>query len=120
MSVSLAGPDGRVLGGGLAGLLVAAGPVQVVLGSFLPGHQQEQKPKKQRFEHTAAFTLTPANRLSEGGSEGAYSGPKPTFTTSSSFHEDNPASLNSMNGSKISASENNVSLSGGEPKDPSQ
>lgn len=29
MSVSLAGPDGRVVGGGLAGLLVAAGPVQV-------------------------------------------------------------------------------------------
>ena len=29
MSVSLAGPDGRVLGGGLAGLLVASGPVQV-------------------------------------------------------------------------------------------
>lgn len=29
MSVSLAGPDGRVLGGGLAGMLVAAGPVQV-------------------------------------------------------------------------------------------
>jgi len=29
MSVSLAGPDGRVLGGGLAGLLVAASPVQV-------------------------------------------------------------------------------------------
>lgn len=29
MSVSLAGHDGRVLGGGLAGMLVAAGPVQV-------------------------------------------------------------------------------------------
>lgn len=29
MSVSLASPDGRVLGGGLAGLLVAASPVQV-------------------------------------------------------------------------------------------
>ena len=29
MSVSLAGPDGRVLGGGLAGMLLAAGPVQV-------------------------------------------------------------------------------------------
>ena len=29
MSVSLAGPDGRVVGGGLAGLLIAAGPVQV-------------------------------------------------------------------------------------------
>lgn len=29
MSVSLAGPDGRVLGGGLAGMLVAASPIQV-------------------------------------------------------------------------------------------
>ncbi|KAJ6881017.1 hypothetical protein NC651_027759 [Populus alba x Populus x berolinensis] len=48
MSVSLAGPDGRVVGGGLAGLLVAAGPV--VVGSFLLGHQQESKHKKQRIE----------------------------------------------------------------------
>lgn len=30
MSVSLAGPDGRVFGGGLAGLFIAAGPVQVI------------------------------------------------------------------------------------------
>lgn len=29
MSVSLASPDGRVVGGGVAGLLVAATPVQV-------------------------------------------------------------------------------------------
>jgi hypothetical protein len=28
--VSLAGPDGRLLGGGVAGLLVAASPVQVL------------------------------------------------------------------------------------------
>lgn len=34
MSVSLAGPDGRVLGGGLAGLLIASGPVQVILQSI--------------------------------------------------------------------------------------
>lgn len=31
MSVSLASPDGRVVGGGVAGLLVAASPVQVWL-----------------------------------------------------------------------------------------
>jgi hypothetical protein len=31
MSVSLASPDGRVVGGGVAGLLVAASPVQVRL-----------------------------------------------------------------------------------------
>lgn len=30
MSVSLASPDGRVVGGGVAGLLVAACPVQVL------------------------------------------------------------------------------------------
>lgn len=29
LSVLLAGPDGRVLGGGVAGLLTAAAPVQV-------------------------------------------------------------------------------------------
>lgn len=31
LSVSLAGPDGRVLGGGVAGILTAASPVQVCL-----------------------------------------------------------------------------------------
>uniref|UniRef100_A0A0A0L927 AT-hook motif nuclear-localized protein n=1 Tax=Cucumis sativus TaxID=3659 RepID=A0A0A0L927_CUCSA len=51
MSVSLASPDGRVVGGGVAGLLIAAGPVQVVVGSFLPTSQQEQqKVKKQKPE----------------------------------------------------------------------
>lgn len=30
LSVSLAGADGQLVGGGLAGLLVAAGPVQVI------------------------------------------------------------------------------------------
>lgn len=34
MSVSLAGPDGRVVGGGVAGLLVAASPVQVSISSL--------------------------------------------------------------------------------------
>lgn len=29
MSISLASPDGRVVGGGVAGLLIAATPVQV-------------------------------------------------------------------------------------------
>ncbi|GMP32244.1 hypothetical protein CsSME_00006088 [Camellia sinensis var. sinensis] len=37
LSVLLAGPDGRVLGGGVAGLLTAAAPVQVVVGCFIAG-----------------------------------------------------------------------------------
>uniref|UniRef100_A0A0D6QST1 AT-hook motif nuclear-localized protein n=1 Tax=Araucaria cunninghamii TaxID=56994 RepID=A0A0D6QST1_ARACU len=35
LSVSLAGSDGRVVGGGVGGLLTAASPVQVVVGTFL-------------------------------------------------------------------------------------
>ncbi|XP_009601862.1 AT-hook motif nuclear-localized protein 7 [Nicotiana tomentosiformis] len=36
LSVSLAGPDGRVIGGGIAGSLIAASPIQMVVGSFMP------------------------------------------------------------------------------------
>ncbi|RWW56805.1 hypothetical protein BHE74_00036456 [Ensete ventricosum] len=43
LSVSLAGPDGRVLGGGVAGLLMAASPVQVVMGSFIPDGKKGSK-----------------------------------------------------------------------------
>ncbi|KAL8523802.1 hypothetical protein ACS0TY_013685 [Phlomoides rotata] len=41
LSVALAGPDGSVLGGSVAGLLVAASPAQVIVGSFLPDGQKE-------------------------------------------------------------------------------
>ncbi|KAG4161938.1 hypothetical protein ERO13_D01G087000v2 [Gossypium hirsutum] len=43
LSVSLSGPDGRVLGGGVAGLLTAASPVQVVVGSFITDNRKEAK-----------------------------------------------------------------------------
>lgn len=45
LSVSLAGPDGRLLGGGVAGLLIAASPVQIVVGSF--NADRKKKPKQQ-------------------------------------------------------------------------
>ncbi|RAL54734.1 hypothetical protein DM860_001862 [Cuscuta australis] len=35
LSVSLAGADGRVMGGGVSGMLIAASPVQVVVCSFI-------------------------------------------------------------------------------------
>ncbi|XP_061997189.1 AT-hook motif nuclear-localized protein 7 [Rosa rugosa] len=93
MSVSLAGPDGRVVGGGLAGLLIAAGPVQVVVGSFLPGHQQEHnKPKKQRIE-SGSSPIVPIIVNSVTGEEiKGYSGLKPIMMTTS-FHGDNSNSL---------------------------
>ncbi|XAR66165.1 hypothetical protein NMG60_11012285 [Bertholletia excelsa] len=118
MSVSLAGSDGHVFGGGLAGLLIAARPVQVVVGSFLPGHQLEQKPKKQRVEHTLTFSPVPAIHTSAEGTDGAYSGPKPNFTPPSSLHGEN-ITANSVQAPKSLATEIELSLRGAEAKDPS-
>ncbi|CAK9173389.1 unnamed protein product [Ilex paraguariensis] len=42
LSVSLAGSDGRVLGGGVAGMLIAATPVQVVVGSFIADRKKSK------------------------------------------------------------------------------
>ncbi|KAL5062172.1 hypothetical protein RYX36_023909 [Vicia faba] len=63
MSVSLASPDGRVVGGGVAGVLIAATPVQVVVGSFLPSGQ-DQKLKKPKSADYAAATFTRATEVS--------------------------------------------------------
>ncbi|KAM5550261.1 hypothetical protein ABKV19_027663 [Rosa sericea] len=46
MSVSLAGANGLVLGGGINGILRAATPVQVVVGSFLAGDPKGKAKKK--------------------------------------------------------------------------
>ncbi|XP_071737415.1 AT-hook motif nuclear-localized protein 10-like [Rutidosis leptorrhynchoides] len=61
LSVSLAGSDGRVLGGGVAGSLVAATPVQVIVGSFIVDNK---KPKSSNATSAAA---QPSNMLSFGG-----------------------------------------------------
>ncbi|KAL0452556.1 UNVERIFIED_CONTAM: AT-hook motif nuclear-localized protein 6 [Sesamum latifolium] len=136
MSVSLAGPDGHVLGGGLAGMLVAAGPVQ-----FLPVHSLSVKTgpartgcdrqlpprapagaKAQETKIRAYNSLrpVPTNPVSEERYEAAYSGPKPNLTTSASFHGDNNmASVNSVHHSKTSEPRSNVSLPGEDSREQS-
>ncbi|ERN13221.1 AT-hook motif nuclear-localized protein 1 [Amborella trichopoda] len=68
ISISLAGPDGRVIGGGVAGLLLAASPIQVVVGSFTPNSQKDQKRKHMMESSTPSPLLqggiTPAVPLS--------------------------------------------------------
>lgn len=46
LSVSLASPDGRVIGGGVGGMLIAASPVQVIVGSFIWGGSKTKSKKK--------------------------------------------------------------------------
>ncbi|KAL6141838.1 hypothetical protein ACLB2K_060124 [Fragaria x ananassa] len=59
LSVSLAGPDGRVIGGSIAGMLTAASPIQIVVGSFLPNGCKPQK-KKYHRENTVASPISGA------------------------------------------------------------
>lgn len=120
MSVSLAGPDGRVVGGGLAGFLIAAGPVQVVVGSFLPGHQLEQKHKKQRTELAPIVTPISVSVLSAEEIKGGYSGIKPIVTSSAIFPGDNSASLNPMHGSRTLSFDNKTSSLDDDSKGPGQ
>ncbi|KAM3321956.1 AT-hook motif nuclear-localized protein 1 [Capsicum chacoense] len=83
MSVSLASPDGRVVGGGVAGLLVAASPVQIVIGSFLAGDQHEQRAKKNKQEPIIAAVPLPEIE------DPCHPSGKQTTPTSSSFRVDN-------------------------------
>ncbi|PKA62425.1 Putative DNA-binding protein ESCAROLA [Apostasia shenzhenica] len=54
LSVSLAGPDGRVMGGGVAGLLTAASPVQVVVGSFIADGGRKEPRQTNPLEATSS------------------------------------------------------------------
>ncbi|CAK9161842.1 unnamed protein product [Ilex paraguariensis] len=71
LSVSLAGPDGRVIGGGIAGQLMAASPIQIVVGSFMPNGFKAHKRKHQHeytmapLVHGAPDTVTVATPISQ-------------------------------------------------------
>ncbi|KAL3536167.1 hypothetical protein ACH5RR_004628 [Cinchona calisaya] len=57
LSVTLSSPDGRVIGGGVAGLLLAASPIQMVLGSFMPNGSKTHKRRKRNSEPRAATVM---------------------------------------------------------------
>ncbi|KAL1820691.1 hypothetical protein ACET3Z_015560 [Daucus carota] len=61
LSVSLSGPDGRVLGGCVAGLLTAASPVQVIVGSFIVDGQKGSKTINQMEPLSSPPQLNPVS-----------------------------------------------------------
>ncbi|KAJ0716677.1 putative AT-hook motif nuclear-localized protein [Helianthus annuus] len=87
LSVSLAGSDGRVLGGGVAGSLVAATPVQVVVGSFIT---DAKKPKSSSGPTTPATNML--NFGSGGGGGGSVPGASPASDGPSSESSDDSGS----------------------------
>lgn len=83
LCVSLAGPDGRVLGGGVAGMLVAATPVQVIVGSFI-ADGKKPKPKKLTSPSSAPSSAPVTNMLSFAGAPVGAASPSQGGSTDSS------------------------------------
>lgn len=77
LSVSLAGSDGRVLGGGVAGLLMAATPVQIIVGSFIANGKKTKYMPSVPQSHVLSFAApplpaadrSPSQEVSSEGSE---------------------------------------------------
>ncbi|XP_059288034.1 AT-hook motif nuclear-localized protein 10-like isoform X1 [Lycium ferocissimum] len=75
LSICLAGSDGRLLGGCVAGVLTAASPVQVIAGSFVADGQKEPK-SASHFEVSPAplnANLGGMTRTNSPPSRGTYS-----------------------------------------------
>ncbi|WCJ20634.1 AT-hook motif nuclear-localized protein 8 [Euphorbia peplus] len=85
LSVSLAGSDGRVVGGGVAGMLMAASPVQVIVGSFIADAKKSNSsasksgpssaPTSQMLNFGAPLTSSPPQGASSESSEENGSSP---------------------------------------------
>ncbi|KAK9074830.1 hypothetical protein SSX86_003149 [Deinandra increscens subsp. villosa] len=91
LSVALSGPDGRVLGGNVAGLLTAASPVQVIVGSFVPASQ-----KQSRTMETANNEAEVSNAPQSGSSGGAPGYSLDHTITNNNHHINNPPGMSNM------------------------
>lgn len=98
---------------------------QVVVGSFLPSNQQDQKPKKPKSDYAPVATVTPAiavssvppstNAEKEDGMGGGHvlqnSGTlNSNLTSPSTFRRENWVNMHSMPDSRQSATDINISL----------
>jgi len=105
LSVSLAGPDGRLLGGGVAGLLIAASPIQIVLGSF--SSESKKEPKQHAPSDPASAPLkvapttsmgpnSPPSRGTLSESSGGAGSPPPLHQGMAASNSNQPPIMSSM------------------------
>ncbi|KAG6500901.1 hypothetical protein ZIOFF_040763 [Zingiber officinale] len=81
LSISLSNTDGRVIGGSVAGVLVAATPVQVIVGSFIYAGPKAKKKAKASSEtnpevEQTTFVSLPNPNLTTSPIIGGWSGPR--------------------------------------------
>ncbi|XP_021756256.1 AT-hook motif nuclear-localized protein 7-like isoform X1 [Chenopodium quinoa] len=128
LSVSLSSPNGQVVGGCVAGLLIAASPVQVIVGSFLPTNPPELKPKKPKVQvqtpsAPTPFTITtalPPPNVAEkdscngqGHNHNNSVAPMQNLTSIASYPRENWPNTHSMQERRTSPTDINISLPGG-------
>lgn len=123
LSVSLSSPNGQVVGGCVAGLLIAASPVQIIVGSFLPSNPPELKPKKQKVQQSAPtpFTITAAPPLASAAEKEACNGQghnnpiasMQSLNPPTSFQRENWPNTHSMQERRTATTDINISLPGG-------
>ncbi|KAJ6801117.1 AT-hook motif nuclear-localized protein 10-like [Iris pallida] len=89
LSVALAGSDGRVLGGSVAGMLKAASPVQVVMGSFIA---EGKKPKPDAMKREPSSV--PSHQVSGFGAASASSPPSQGTDSDSDAGDPGSPSMN--------------------------
>ncbi|XP_015575064.2 AT-hook motif nuclear-localized protein 13 isoform X2 [Ricinus communis] len=89
LSVSLAGSDGRVLGGGVAGMLMAASPVQVIVGSFIADGK-----KSNSNIHKSGPSSAPTSQMLNFGAPMTTSSPPSQGVSSESSDENGSSPLN--------------------------
>ncbi|PIN23789.1 hypothetical protein CDL12_03485 [Handroanthus impetiginosus] len=107
MTITLSGADGRVVGGLMAGLTVAATPVKVVVASFLLGSSQELKPKKQQFTVDASGpSSSKVDRRNSSNVQGT--------SFSNTENPTNWTAMQSAEKSRKSTADINISLSDGD------
>ncbi|CAL5015163.1 unnamed protein product [Urochloa decumbens] len=94
LSVALAGSDGRIVGGCVAGMLMAATPVQVVVGSFIAEGKKAKEEQQPKREPTSVPLL-------QAPGFGAASTASPPSDGTSSEHSDDPGSPMGPNGSSF-------------------
>ncbi|XP_057478428.1 AT-hook motif nuclear-localized protein 13-like [Actinidia eriantha] len=95
LSVSLAGSDGRVLGGGVVGMLVAASPVQVIVGSFIADGKKSK----------SGQPSTPMSNILNFGAPVAAASPPSQGPSSESSDENGGSPFNRVSGSYNNASQ---------------
>ncbi|GMJ06043.1 hypothetical protein HRI_004273500 [Hibiscus trionum] len=93
LSVSLAGSDGRVLGGGVAGMLRAASPVQVIVGSFIVDGKKQSSDAFKTGPSSA-----PTSSMLNFGAPGMTGSPPSQGGSSESSDENGGSPLNGGSG----------------------